>query len=55
MWFTPVRAVETHVVCGQLCGEGHGNMVGTMEVVAAADYDSWFAGQSDAALKAARK
>ena len=30
-------------------------MVGTMEVVAAADYDTWFTGQTDAALKAHSK
>ena len=38
MWFTPIETLETFVVCGQLCGEGHGNMVGTMEVVPAEDY-----------------
>jgi cytochrome c oxidase subunit 2 len=55
MWFTPVKPIETYVVCGQLCGEGHGNMVGTMEVVPSADYDTWFTGQTDAALKAHSK
>jgi cytochrome c oxidase subunit II len=55
MWFTPVKTLETFVVCGQLCGEGHGNMVGTMEVVPTEDYDSWFKGQTDAALKANKK
>jgi len=51
MWFTPVKTLETYVICGQLCGEGHGNMVGTLEVVPAADYQSWFDGQSKAALE----
>ena len=55
MWFTPVKTLETFVVCGQLCGEGHGNMIGTMEVVAATDYQSWFDGNTDAALKANKK
>jgi cytochrome c oxidase subunit 2 len=55
MWFTPVKTLETFVVCGQLCGEGHGNMVGTMEVVSTGDYDSWFKGQTDAALKTHKK
>jgi len=55
MWFTPVKTLETFVVCGQLCGENHGNMIGTMEVVAAADYDSWFEGQSKAKLEENRK
>lgn len=55
MWFTPVKTLETYVVCGQLCGEGHGNMVGTMEVVAAEEFDSWFKAQTDEKLKANRK
>ena len=55
MWFTPIETLETFVVCGQLCGEGHANMVGSMEVVAADEYDSWFKGQSEAALKANKK
>ena len=55
MWFTPVKEIETYVVCGQLCGEGHGNMIGRMEVVPADDFQSWFDAQSDAALKAQRK
>lgn len=52
MWFTPLKELETYVVCGQLCGEGHGNMVGSMEVVSAADYQAWFDSQTEAALKA---
>lgn len=50
MWFTPVRTLETSVVCGQLCGEGHGNMVGNMEVIAQEAYDSWMEEMSSAAL-----
>jgi cytochrome c oxidase subunit II len=52
MWFTPIKTLETGVVCGQLCGEGHGNMVGQMEVVKEKAFTSWFDEQSDAALKA---
>lgn len=55
MWFEPVRTLETFVVCGQLCGEGHGNMVGTMEVVPAADFDAWATTQTETALEANRK
>ncbi len=51
MWFTPVKTLETYVVCAQLCGEGHGNMVGSMEVVPKEEYDTWFKGQTDASLK----
>lgn len=51
MWFTPTKELETSVVCGQLCGEGHGNMAGQMEVIGAKTFDEWFAGESDAAMK----
>lgn len=52
MWFTPIKTLETYVVCAQLCGEGHGNMVGTMEVVTKAEYDAWFKAKTEDALKA---
>lgn len=49
MWFTPNKELETSVVCGQLCGEGHGNMAGQMEVVSQKAFNSWFTEQSDSA------
>jgi len=52
MWFTPVETLETYVVCGQLCGEGHSNMVGTLEVIPEDVYQPWFDGQSEGRLKA---
>lgn len=52
MWFTPVKPIETFVVCAQLCGEGHANMVGSLEAIPAADYDEWSKSQSETALKA---
>jgi cytochrome c oxidase subunit 2 len=52
MWFTPIKTLETFVVCGQLCGEGHGNMVGSMEVLPKDQYDTWYKSQTEAALKA---
>ncbi|MEM1084770.1 MAG: cytochrome c oxidase subunit II [Verrucomicrobiota bacterium] len=51
MWFTPNKKLETSVVCAQLCGEGHGNMAGQMEVVGDTEYRKWAAGQSADALK----
>ena len=45
MWFTPLKTMETYVVCGQLCGEGHANMVGTMEIIEEQDYREWFEAQ----------
>jgi cytochrome c oxidase subunit 2 len=55
MWFTPIETVETFVVCGQLCGEGHGNMIGSMEVIQAEEFDTWAKSQSETALKAHQK
>ncbi|NQX01503.1 cytochrome c oxidase subunit II [bacterium] len=52
MWFTPIKTLETFVVCAQLCGEGHANMVGSMEVVPKDQFVSWFKGQTESALKA---
>lgn len=51
MWFTPNKKLETSVVCGQLCGEGHANMAGQMEVIADNTYREWAAGESASALK----
>lgn len=55
MWFTPVAPLETYVVCGQLCGEGHGNMVGSMEVIDASAFDKWADEQTKSALEANQK
>lgn len=55
MWFTPIKTLETAIVCGQLCGEGHGNMVGQMEVVPAKAFQTWFDEQSESSLKAHAK
>ena len=51
MWFTPIQKLETFVVCAQLCGEGHANMRGMMEVVSEDAYTKWAAEQSAAALE----
>jgi len=49
MWFMPIEKLETSVVCGQLCGENHANMAGTMEVIKQSTYESWALEQSQAA------
>ncbi len=51
MWFTANSELETSVVCGQLCGEGHGNMAGQMEVISDGNYREWAKQQSDAAIE----
>ncbi|MBQ99108.1 MAG: hypothetical protein CMP30_14150, partial [Roseibacillus sp.] len=49
MWFRPLKTLETSVVCAQLCGEGHGDMVGIMEIVGKSAFNSWVEEQSGAA------
>ena len=51
MWFTANKTLETSVVCGQLCGEGHGNMLGQMEVIEDKAFRTWAETESDNALK----
>ena len=51
MWFKPIKQLETHVICGQLCGEGHANMKGFMEVISDKAFRSWAAEQSATALQ----
>jgi cytochrome c oxidase subunit II len=51
MWFTPLKTLETFIVCAQLCGEGHANMVGSMEVMDSEQYSGWFKTQTESALK----
>lgn len=52
MWFTPVRTLETYVICSQLCGEGHADMLGLMEVIPESEFQSWFDTQSKSAFDA---
>ncbi len=51
MWFKPIKKLETFAICGQLCGEGHANMKGTMEVVSQKAYSAWAEEQSKAFLE----
>ncbi|GAA5494626.1 cytochrome c oxidase subunit 2 [Rubritalea squalenifaciens DSM 18772] len=41
MWFTPTKELETYVVCGQLCGSGHGDMKGTLIVQDEKSFNGW--------------
>ena len=51
MWFKPLKELETSVVCAQLCREGHGDMVGVMEVISAKAFSTWAKEQSAGALE----
>lgn len=55
MWFTPVKTLETFVICGQLCGEGHSNMLGSLEVIESEEFDAWAKDQSNSELAKNRK
>jgi len=55
MWFTPTREIETWVVCGQLCGKGHGDMTTRLKVEKKASFNKWFDGEVAAAKKASAK
>ena len=43
-WFTPTRVGEYHLFCSQYCGTGHAQMVGSVMVMNASDYQAWLAG-----------
>lgn len=51
MWFTPLKELETSVVCGQLCGEGHADMIGTMVVESEKSFNEWSAKMSSDAYE----
>lgn len=41
MWFRPTRPGTYHLFCSQYCGAWHANMVGSVIVMNAADYQRW--------------
>lgn len=41
LWFKPSKEGEYEIVCGQLCGSGHGLMRGLLVVDTADDYKAW--------------
>jgi len=41
MWFTPVKKGEWEIICGQLCGAGHANMVARLYVDSPADWQAF--------------
>ncbi len=42
IWFVPIVAGTSDIICGQLCGEGHGNMKGELIVKETqAEFDEW--------------
>jgi cytochrome c oxidase subunit II len=46
MWFVPDKEGEWNIVCAQLCGAGHAQMVAYVKAVSSEEFDEWYAGQS---------
>lgn len=46
MWFIPEKEGEWNIVCAQLCGAGHAQMVAYVRVVSEEEFEEWYAGQN---------
>ncbi len=47
MWFIPTKAGKSEIICGQLCGESHGNMRSVLEVVSdEKKFQTWMSEQN---------
>ncbi len=46
MWFVPDKAGEWNIVCAQLCGAGHAQMVAYVKAVSSEEFDTWYAGNT---------
>ena len=53
MWFRPTKQGEWDIICGQLCGSGHGTMRGIIRVLSQEDYAAWEAGLAPAPVSEA--
>lgn len=45
-WFEATKTGRYEIACAELCGLGHGNMRGFLNVLSAADYKKWLADHS---------
>lgn len=41
MWFIPEKEGEWNIVCAQLCGAGHAQMVAYVKAVSSEEFDKW--------------
>ena len=46
MWFIPEKEGEWNIVCAQLCGAGHAQMVAYVKAVSSEEFDGWYASQN---------
>jgi cytochrome c oxidase subunit II len=53
MWFTAQKVGSWDIVCGQLCGSGHGVMAAKLEVKSPTEFDSWYKEKTPAPAAAA--
>lgn len=44
MWFVPEKEGEWDIVCAQLCGAGHAQMVSKVVAMKSEEFDAWYAG-----------
>ncbi len=51
-WFEATTPGEYTIGCAELCGTGHYRMKGTMTVLAAADWDTWYGQEMQAVASA---
>ena len=43
-WFEPTKIGTYKILCAQYCGTKHSQMIGTVHVMSASDYDKWLSG-----------
>lgn len=46
VWFIPTETGKSEIICGQLCGGGHGSMLGIMNIVTEKEYAEWLGEQT---------
>lgn len=46
IWFIPTMTGTSEIICGQLCGGGHGVMKGLMNIVSEKEYNEWLKEQN---------
>ena len=44
IWFEPTKAGRYHIFCAEYCGTSHSGMIGWINVMEPAEYQSWLAG-----------
>ena len=46
LWFVPQKEGEWNIVCAQLCGAGHAQMVAWVKCVSDEEFEEWYASQT---------